>query len=397
VKQIIGYSAMSQPAEREQLTKILARCFGAPASHWEPYFSRVGPGNFRIVRLGEEIAGGLAIYFMGQWFGGKSMPLAGIAAVGVAPEFRGTGVAFELVARTLRELRESGIPLSALYASTQHLYRRVGYEQAGTRCQFMLPTRSIGTEDRSLPLSAVDPARHEVFHDLYRKRAMRSAGNLDRSQAIWERMVSPHPGADPEELMHAYITGEEGRPEGYVVFTQSDREGGYDLAVRDLVALTPNAARRLLTFFADHRSLARELVWWGPLSDPLACLFPEQDYRVKQVQRWMMRIVDVPKALGMRGYPEDIQEAELHLEVWDDVLPENQGPWVLRVADGQGAVTAGGRGELKLAVSGLATLYSGFLTASQLAEIGFLSGPPHALATATRFFAGPEPWMPDFF
>jgi len=393
VKRNIEIGNLSKPGDREALTEVLARCYGVPAPFWETYFTRIGNENFRLVRLGEEVAGGLAIYFMGQWFGGRSVPMAGIAAVGVGPERRGTGVAFELMAGALRELHQSGIPLSILYPTTQTLYRRVGYEQAGVRCQFVLPTRSIGIEDRTLPLRPVDPDRHEVFHDLYRERAGRDAGNLDRNRAIWERVVTPRDG---EKAIYAYLVGEGSRPEGYVVFTQPDKESGYDLFVRDLVALTPGAIRRLLTFFADHRSMAREVVWCGPLADPVACLFPEQDHRVKHMERWMMRVVDVRRALAMRGYSDGI-EAELHLEVSDDLLPANQGRIVLRVAQGRAEVSDGGRGELELEVSGLAPLYSGFLSPQQLAAIGLLSGPPAALATAAQLFAGPEPWMPDYF
>ncbi|CAD5981580.1 GCN5-related N-acetyltransferase [Planktothrix tepida] len=48
---------------------------------------------------------------MGQWWGGKSIPVAGLASVGIAPEYRGGGVALELLRQTLRELYNQQIPL----------------------------------------------------------------------------------------------------------------------------------------------------------------------------------------------------------------------------------------------------------------------------------------------
>jgi predicted acetyltransferase len=60
-------------------------------------------------------------------------------------------------------------------------------------------------------------------------------------------------------------------------------------------------------------------------------------------------------------------------------------------------VERGGRGELALDVRGLAPLYSSYLAPAQLRTIDFLAGPPAALAAAARIFAGPEPWMADFF
>ena len=84
-------------------------------------------------------AGGLALYRMGQWFGGRPVPLVGVGAVAIAPEHRGTGTAERLMEGTLRELRAEGIALSGLYPATQRLYRKGGYEQAGGRYHYSMP------------------------------------------------------------------------------------------------------------------------------------------------------------------------------------------------------------------------------------------------------------------
>ena len=128
----------------------------------------------------------------------------------------------------------------------------------------------------------------------------------------------------------------------------------------------------------------------------MLALLPDRRYELKLVDQWMVRLLDVPAALRARGYPRGL-EAELHLEVKDDVLPENDGRLVLRVADGVGAVSAGGEGRLALDVRGLAALYTGHLSPDQLAATGLLSGTAEDRAAASPVFAGPAPWMPDFF
>jgi predicted acetyltransferase len=50
-----------------------------------------------------------------------------------------------------------------------------------------------------------------------------------------------------------------------------------------------------------------------------------------------------------------------------------------------------------LDIRGLAPLYSGLFSAQQLASLGYLEGSEEVLAIATPLFAGPCPWMPDFF
>ena len=109
-----------------------------------------------------------------------------------------------------------------------------------------------------------------------------------------------------------------------------------------------------------------------------------------------MRILDVKEALARRGWPTGV-EAELHLDVRDELLRENHGRWVLAIGGGAAEVRAGGRGELACDVRGLAPLYTGMLPPRALAALGWIEGSEAALATAGRAFAGPEPWMPDMF
>lgn len=383
-------STVSVQEDIRQLGEILRQCFSMPASYWPVYAERLGAENLRVVRRAGQIAGGLGIYRMGQWFGGKSLPMAGLAAVGVAPEHRGTGVAATLLAQTLEELHGEGIPLSGLYASTQNLYRKVGYEQAGHLCRFSVPASSLIPGEHGLSMEPVNPARHEVFHLLYTERARATNGNLDRNRAVWERLVLPKDTDD----VRAYLLGPTDQPEGYLIYSQQTT--GSILRVWDLTALTPAAMHRIWTFFADHRSLVDEVVWPGPVCEPFLTILPEQTYRIVHLERWMLRIVDVPGALSRRGYPVGV-EAELHLEVRDDLLAANRGRFVLKVSEGQSEVIAGGRGEMQLSVRGLVPLYTGLQTPYQLQSTGHLDATPAALASAARLFSGPEPWMSDHF
>lgn len=384
----LEFGSVSNPEETQHLAAILGQCF--MFSSTERYFNRIGLENFRVVRRGGQIAGGLAIYHMGQWFGGERLPMAGLAAVGVPPEHRGTGVAVELLTQTLKELYANGVPISALYPATQRLYRKVGYEQGGTSCIYEMPTNTIGLSDRTLPILPVNPLRHELFHDTYRQWAIKINGNLDRNQAIWEGIIQPR----EEEIIYAYLVGSESQPEGYIIFKQNAKES--HLVILDWVALSTAAARCLWTFVADHRSQIEKVLWDGSVFNPLLLLLPEQTAKVKNSSIWMLRIVDVNKALSGRGYPVGV-EAELHLAVQDELLSENNGNFVLRVSGGRGEVIKGGKGELQLNVRGLAPLYTGLFTPHQLQFSGFLSATDNALFTATQMFAGSEPSMPDFF
>jgi predicted acetyltransferase len=125
-------------------------------------------------------------------------------------------------------------------------------------------------------------------------------------------------------------------------------------------------------------------------------LLSEQTDQIRRLERWLLRIVDVSKALERRGYPAQI-DAELHLEIQDRVLLENNGKFVLNVSGGRGEVTPGGRGDLQLDIRGLAPLYTGLFTPEQLQQVGQISGSHEALTIAAQIFTGSEPWMSDHF
>lgn len=386
------YTTITNPEEAEKLGVILNQCFNSPPSSWQTYSDRIGLENFRIIRQGGELMGGLAIYHMGQYYGLESVPMGGIAAVGIAPEYRGTGAAIALMQHAVKELYAKGLPISVLYPATQRLYRKAGYEQGGIYCSWEIPTETIQIKDSNLPIKSVTSISHEVFKDLYHQQAKINNGNLDRNQAIWDGAIKPQ----TEEPVYAYLIGKETQPEGYIILAQYQEDNNNLILIKDWVVLTAAAANTLWTFLAGHRSQIKKVRWRSSPVDPLTLLLPEQTANIRNLERWMLRIIDVPNALEKRGYPLGV-ETELHLQVADELLPENNGKFVLKVSNGRGEVTKGGKGELHLDVRGLAPLYTGLFAPHQLQLAGKLEATETALSVATSLFAGSQPWLPDFF
>ena len=99
-----------------------------------------------------------------------------------------------------------------------------------------------------------------------------------------------------------------------------------------------------------------------------------------------VRIVDLPAALEARGYEPDA-EGEVTLAVRDDLCPWNDGTYRVRVEGGHAQVTpAAGAPDLALPVAALASLYTGFRSATQLARAGRVEGGPEALLRAEALF-----------
>ncbi|WP_414563728.1 MULTISPECIES: enhanced intracellular survival protein Eis [unclassified Anabaena] len=386
------YATPSSKEDVQQLGYILEQCFIMSAGDSAIYMPRIGVDNLRAIYQDQQIVGGLATIPMGQWWGGQRVPMTGIAAVGIAPEYRGDGAAIALIEEAVKELSDQEVPISVLYPATQRLYRKAGYEQGGSYCTWEISPDSIQLQDKSLPLQPVIAKNHYVFHDLYQQQAKLTDGYIDRHPAIWQGVTQP----DHQETVYSYLIGDTDQPQGYIIFTQERTKDGAILRVRDWTMLTHAAVRTFWKFVANHRSQIDKVQWKSSVVDFLTLLLPEQTAKIKNQERWMLRIINVVKALEMRGYPPGI-DAELHLEIQDNLLVANNGKFILSVANGRGEVTKGGKGELQLDIKNLASLYTGLFTPQQLQLSGKIDATATGLGAATQIFTGNSPWMADFF
>jgi predicted acetyltransferase len=385
----------SDASDMDALADILSWSFGFPAIDAEPWLRRGGLENVRVLRRGKAIVACLLLIPMGQFFGGRSVRMAGVAGVATAATARGTGAATVLMRAAVEEMRAYGYPISALYPATRTLYRRAGYEPAGGRFEISVPVKALKAVERSTDIRPFEPKDEAAVMAAYSAYARDVPGHLDRGDYVWYRIRNPR-GESPRGFV-IEGSGRGAKLEGYVfVYEKRLPTFHYDLRLTDIVARTPRAVRRLLTFLADHTTMAENLSWYTGPSSSLVQALPEVGYTIQLHDHWMIRIVDVQGALEARDYAEGI-EMEVHLAITDDLLPENNGKFVLQVAGGKGRVKKGGRGRLRMDVRGLAPLFSGHLTPIALEAAGLVEGPAAELARAATVFAGAAPWMPDMF
>ncbi|MHA7633365.1 GNAT family N-acetyltransferase [Corallococcus sp. M7] len=391
-----NYGPPKDDQELAAIADITTQAFAMPLADSETVVRKnFSESSLRILRVNGDVAATLTLIRMGQFLGGRSVPLIGVGGVGVAPAHRGAGAATRLFHHFLREMRDEGAPLSVLYPATQPLYRRVGYEVSGARYEIHVEAASLELGERSLSLRPMRPSDDAAVEACYRRFAAQHHGWLDRGDYIWRRVRTPR-----NDTAYGYVVEGASGVEGYVYLVRSLSPQGavptQAVKLTDLVATTPAAARRLLRFLGDHRSLARDVMWFGGADEPLLALLREQTYQVKLSMHWMTRILDVRRALEARGFAPGLAGA-LHLDVEDDLLPENTGRFVLEVEGGTARVRPGGEGRLKLHVRALAPLYTGFLTPRALQLSGMLTGDDASLDTASALFSGPAPSLRDMF
>jgi predicted acetyltransferase len=372
-----------------ELSKMMGWSFNFPPSDAEPWIRKAGIENIRAVRRDGKIHACCMIMPHAQFFAGGSVPAMGVAGVSTPAESRGTGAALVMMKALLRELHDRGIATSNLYPASLPLYRRVGYELAGARWETKVSLRELPEADRSLPLREMRADEMAAVKASYRAAAARTNGYLDRGEYVWRRVFEPR-----DQRARAFVVGD---MEGHVVLYE--KNGGpivFSLLVTDLVAHTRAAVARLLTFFADHGTLGDEVSWYGSHESAFVHALPALGYQVRMHHPWMIRIVDLSKALEARGWPAGLS-ASLDLDVRDDLIDSNAGRWTLSIEAGRAQVKRGGKGTFRLDVNALAPLFSAHMTPRALAVSGALEAGDDELARAETMFASSPPALVDFF
>ncbi len=389
----LQFSANLQESSLDVLGDVLSHAFGFPREDARTWFERAGVENVRALERGGRVCGGLLEIPMGQFFGGRSVSTMGVAGVGIVPEERGRGVATHLMLSMLREARARGFALSTLYPATVSLYRKAGYERAGARFSVSLDPRTLEiARVPEMTLREVSGTPEDVMA-LYVATARRSPGYLDRGPYVWSRV------AKPRGLVTKTFTASHGDSlEGYVVLSHTMHDGASSVSVIDIAAASSRAARALLRLLAEYRSLATLVKWHGGPSDLITNLLPERHTKVEIVDYFMVRVVDVSRALSLRGWPRGTS-GTLTLELDDASLPENSGTFAVTLEDGRAHVAAGSANgpRIKTTERGLAALYTGYGQAHVLAEAGWLEASEEAQAMLDAWFGGPLPTMRDMF
>ena len=355
---------------------------------------------------GDRLVGTALYHDMRQWWYGRPVPMAGVAGVKVAPEYRGQGVGRALMTGLTELMTMRGYPLSVLFPATMTIYRSLGWEIAGHLHEAVLPSRALG----ALPRADVQAAgirrpgpddAAEVLEIIGRAHAdARDCGPVTWDEVTMRRWLT-RPGAYADRDRYAYLARD-----GFLAYRW--HSGHDEIFVDRLVASTSEATAALWAVAASNSSVADTVrVILGP-SDPLWWMLREQDANIAERQSWMLRLLDAPAAIAARGFPAT--DLAVPLQLADDLRPANSGRWELTVRAGQGrlsryrtdevpaspAPASPGGPALELGARGLAALYAGTPVAT-LRRVGLAAGgSPGADAALDGAFAA-TPYMLDEF
>lgn len=320
---------------------------------------------------------------MRQWWLGRAVPMAGVAGVKVAPEFRGKGVGRALMTELTALMTGRGYPVSALYAATMPIYRQLGWELAGACYTAKFPARSLrGLDEPGTEVRRAGPDDAAAVLDVLGRvhEQARDCGPVTFVAPVVRDWLA-------EQDNFCYLAAD-----GFLLYRWHD--DGAELFAEKLVAGSEQTTRALVSVLASHSSIASGVRVRVAPADPLWWLLREQDGDIAQRYAWMLRILDAPAAIAARGFPPVDAEVPLRLPdggLWQLSVRADEKAQLARTTSAHRPGTV-----LELGARGLAALYSGAPVAT-LRRAGLAAGgTPEADALLDAAFTASSFMLDDF-
>ena len=363
--------------------------------------------DVRVVELEGQVVASLVLYPFQAWVRGQKLPLTGVGSVAVSPEHRRRGVGEASMRAALRELRQRGSHLSALYAFRSSYYRKLGYGVIEYLHQLAVSASNLPLADESRRVRRLMLPDRAAVEALYERVAQQGHFALARSPEWWNRRLWSYPGD-----WVVYEGRRRGQIEGYLYYEVENSRGPFRLAVSltEFVAATPEAHRGLVGHLASLRDQVEEIHHAAPNDGawstlllsaqnlrPGAEIGPYNDTGGLAAGA-MLRLTDVKGALeqmpitaGARG--------EIALDVDDPVLQANARVYHVAAREGRlrvGPETSRRLPRLEVPVDVLATIVAGTLSPARAAEVGLVSSSGGGAEIAEHWFRSRPAYLHQF-
>ncbi len=374
-----------------------------PSEEMLERFSRiVEPQRMHAALDGGDIVGGAGAISFELSVPGGSLACAGVTAVGVYPTHRRRGVLRALMDAQLRDVRERGEPLAALWASEESIYGRFGYGLACWCGEVRIPkewnlfAQPFERRGSVRFVTAEEAAR--LFPPVWEALRRQRAGVHARDETWWALRQLRMPEEERSAPRRFAALDLDGEVQAYAIYRiHAGFEAGSSasrLQVVEAVGASPQATAEIWRFLLDVDWIATVEASLLPPDHPLFLLLATpRRARYRMGDGLWVRLVDVGAALSGRAYGS---EEPLVLEVRDAVCPWNEGRWKL---EGGACEPTQAEPDLALDVAALGAAYLGAVPFAQLREarrVEELRG--GAVERGDRLFAWrPLPWCPEIF
>ncbi|WP_340682642.1 sterol carrier protein domain-containing protein [Amycolatopsis coloradensis] len=261
------------------------------------------------IQSGTVVGGGLGMV-VGQFFGGQEVPCALLAAGCLAPELRGKRLAVHALGERLKSLYDAGAVAACAWTRSNEYGRALGWEAP---CSVYSWTVRADDLRRAFP-------RYD--HDVTFGRSSDGDKLISTVTRRWNgALARPDWWPDWKTGRFALNTYEfrdgAGEVRGVLTVSGVSRTGRTELHVHDFFAEDAHVASSMFEFLSRHNSRAEWVAFRRACLPPTPFLLHNLSrYRAEAEAHnpWMFRLLDVPAAIGRRGWPTFVKK-DLVLEI----------------------------------------------------------------------------------
>src|SRR5262245_20171261 len=368
---------------------------------------RFGQRDVRVVELEGQTVASLVLYPFHAYVRGQRIPITGVGSVAVSPEHRRRGVGEAALRAALRELRQRGNHLSALYPFRNSYYRKLGYGTIEYVHQLAVAASNLPLSDEARRVRRLMLPDRLAVETLYERVAQQGHFALARSPEWWAHRLWTYPGD-----WVVYEGRRRGQIEGYLYYEVEHSRGPFRLAVtlNEFVAATPEAHQGLIGHLATLRDQVEEIHHaagadntWVTLLRSAQNLRPGAEIGAFNdtggiATGAMLRIVDVKGALELLPVAPHAR-GELIVEVDDPVLPINARAYAVSAREGRLRVAPEPKRRLprlSADIDVLAQLAAGTLAPGRAAESGLARSTAGAAEVMNGWFASRPAYLYPF-
>ena len=280
-----------EPKDREGFGHVRSRVYrgGDPVRPDESILRDDSTGY--VVEVDGQIVGAATVLEMTCSRMGELHRCAGVAAVAVLPEWRGSGAGSALMRGLIPLMREAGFLVSSLHPFRDTWYRRFGYVGVGMRLDIRCPADRLPNLAVELPIREIEAERYELLEPVCQAFAQHYNGYNIRTSDQWWRTLG---GDSP---MAVYLCGDP--VEAYAIIRLKG-DFWVDQEIREFQWSTERGYRSMLAFFKTLAMNKSAVKWMEPGDSPYFAEFFDRGASVELLGPVMFRLLDADEGVSDR-------------------------------------------------------------------------------------------------
>lgn len=312
----------------DELTELWSQSFVLPYEQVSTWINEKNIRNCIGIIENNKLVSALNIIPFEFYIRGKTLGLSGIGGVATFPEYRGKNHVHHLLKEAIKISREKELIFSALYPFSFEFYRLFGWELTGFQKRYVRKTYNLAKFKEFEGVKRINIEDWKIIRPIYEKYAKGFTGPIKRTEERWESIILRN-----RTLTYLYTYEEKGEIKGYLLYNVEKKDIN-KIIVKEMITLEISAYKGFLGLFNKQIMTIEEVEWTSPLDDPLSYILPNPRGECRIEPTFMLRVVDVEKALTSINYSKEIKE-RITINLKDEYADWNNKVWELEIEEGK--------------------------------------------------------------